>query len=1085
MGGNVAWNKHEAVILLDAYVTFLKGKISRTYIVRMVSADLRKMAVNNGEIIGGAYRNEKGISYQIMPMESAYRGKTVIVPATQLFKDIVALYNDNRKEYEKLLREAREMINAKRNRKDDFTSWLGEFLSAAVVEEIIDACDKIEVFGRTFRILEAPLFETTKVETLNSVQYAMSRNRVFCIINASSMKYIDMAMSYLMKYIKGSDIKDTNTKGTQNQDILVQKNSQTPAIPEKSQKIGEFPPKLYIRTEQDKRLVARYPYAYKNIFQLLRSLTETNPKGVTIEFLYHKINRTSKCADIEDILDNASWSMRNGREYTFSETLTTQEKHTSQQEKIAETEPTETKQASDNAACDNSIESEQGHHFVNFATAVDYANTTPTSLTYFGDPISGFTSWAELYAAFFTTLYADYSHLLKVGVSFAGNAFGHIDLSDAEGSYKMAAPKQIKGTSLYLETGLCNEEVVDNIKFLLDICQVDFENIVIEYKKEPVSDICAVPQASHKHTHIQINFNIYKFMDFLQGNEGIAQDTCNVYVSAIREAECYARGHRLEHNQLFTTDYQEAKATADMLLRTPAFIAYSSRQENYFCAAVDKLLIFLKRNAAFTKVQRVSAPTHSAAMHASNEKYLNILTQKFNKGFRIKSPIDLHRFKLYYAQAYNTKIESEDAMITNDICLCGILYDGKIFVPRIMLENEVREKLFAYIQNSFEEGKTTLFYQVIFDKFHDDFLNNSIFTVDMLKEYLHFMLKKEYYFNKSHLTKEANTTVLPIDEIRSCLKEHAGPMTYDLLFQNIKHISQQKIKQILTSNSEFINNGPGEFFHISAVQLSAEDIENIAEIINYVIEEKKFLSSSELVDAIEAKYPDLYDKNDTFTLVGWRNTIKYHLCEQFAFSGNIISKLGSDLDMSDVFANYCQSVDSFTLDELELFAKELDTGIYFDTVYKNSLRISHEQFVAKRYAKFLVSETDIILDRFCPGDYIPISMVDNFSFFPEAGFQWNEYLLEHYVAAYSEKYTLMHTGFSSDKCVGAIAKKSAGFGDFNECVTKILADSNATLKKQEALQHLCDEGYIARRSLGKIEELLIRATALRNRKGVN
>ena len=75
-------------------------------------------------------------------------------------------------------------------------------------------------------------------------------------------------------------------------------------------------------------------------------------------------------------------------------------------------------------------------------------------------------------------------------------------------------------------------------------------------------------------------------MAFLQSNEGIAPDTCNAYVSAIREAECYARGHCLEHNQLFTTDYHEAKATADMLLRAPAFIAYSSRQENYFCAAV-------------------------------------------------------------------------------------------------------------------------------------------------------------------------------------------------------------------------------------------------------------------------------------------------------------------------------------------------------------------------------------------------------------------------------------------------------------------------------------------------------------------
>ena len=186
-----------------------------------------------------------------------------------------------------------------------------------------------------------------------------------------------------------------------------------------------------------------------------------------------------------------------------------------------------------------------------------------------------------------------------------------------------------------------------------------------------------------------------------------------------------------------------------------------------------------------------------------------------------------------------------------------------------------------------------------------------------------------------------------------------------------------------------------------------------------------------------------------------------------------------------VFADYCRSRDTFTLDELNVLASELGTVIYFDAVYENSLRISHDRFVAKKRAHFLVHETDAVLDRFCRGDYISIEKIDGYSLFPNAGFPWNEYLLEHYVAAYSEKYTLLHTGFNANKCVGAIVKKSAGFESFDDCIVTVLADSNITLKKQHALQYLCDEGYIARRIYTNIEELLIRATAQRNRKEAN
>ena len=85
------WDIYEAVILLDGYLEVLQTNQPKAQIVRRVSADLRRMAVNRGIEIDDIYRNENGISYQIQSMDSAYRGEKVYVPATRLFAETVSL----------------------------------------------------------------------------------------------------------------------------------------------------------------------------------------------------------------------------------------------------------------------------------------------------------------------------------------------------------------------------------------------------------------------------------------------------------------------------------------------------------------------------------------------------------------------------------------------------------------------------------------------------------------------------------------------------------------------------------------------------------------------------------------------------------------------------------------------------------------------------------------------------------------------------------------------------------------------------------------------------------------------------------
>jgi hypothetical protein len=109
----IPFSQHEAVLLLDAYLNSIATGQPRLQVVKKVSSDLRRIAINRGIEIDDVYRNVNGIHFQMASMESAYLGRTVQKPATKLFTQTVALFLENRDEYNKFLKEARSMIDGK------------------------------------------------------------------------------------------------------------------------------------------------------------------------------------------------------------------------------------------------------------------------------------------------------------------------------------------------------------------------------------------------------------------------------------------------------------------------------------------------------------------------------------------------------------------------------------------------------------------------------------------------------------------------------------------------------------------------------------------------------------------------------------------------------------------------------------------------------------------------------------------------------------------------------------------------------------------------------------------------------------
>ncbi len=1072
MGKLVPFDRYEAVLLLDGYLKTKLPEIKRMDIVRQVSADLRKIAVNRGTVIDERYRNTNGIHFQMESMASAYEGKTIRKPASRLFKEVVSLYRNSQQEYDRLLREARLMAENKQTVEELFMRWLTQKTSLAQLSELYFCYPEIEKNCLMTGFLKKPLFETTNLLTIQKILNLIRRQ-------STSDKFRDRkhlsAMLLYEEFLK----EHFTTKENEEYD-------------EKEVVTEVFSHQVVNSdsTSADKQIVPidKSDTASEDLVkEALKAECSTNKHGTTAEYLFYKI-RTIKLSKIREILGFSDWvKSENGRYFYVEKASESSSKEITlledtQPEIIAEKQPIMFRE---------SRVALQETRKIDFKNITSLAYTKPSKLTYFEDEIAITPSWTNVYVKIVNALYEDYPTVLPMEKSFTDT--GCPDLGGVDLARKMIAPKQIS-PGIYLETNYSATDIVRKIKALLDICLVDYENVVIEYelrKKEPPDQQTVPPKRT-----LQIDSDVIvdeekntpgenTFYYYLQSDLEMAEGTCRSYVSAIKELELFAEKRHYPYNHLFCCSAKDAVSLVQCLMSDNEFIQYNQLQHHRFTAALRKLLDYV--GVEKSKLQPISGLGSlefipKSTLEIDKAPYIKVLRERFAKGYRLNSALEFKRFQGYYEKINESPFPDEGANLDEILKNCGIVSGGKVFLPETIISEEIRDRLLSYIDSLFQSGRSSIYYDALFDKFSNDFLGHQMYNAEMLKSYLAYINDGKYYTGKTQLTKKFGITADPQDEIREFLKGEGCPVEKEVIFTKLSHIPQDKISQVLGSNLEFVRNNKSEYFHADVLDLSDGELENIVDYIRSVIRKQLFISGTELMDAIRAKFPNIYGNYVIFTDLGWRDALKYKLRNHFSFRGNIISDRNETLSMSDAFANLALNSDRLTVNELQAFAKTMGTVVYLDPVYENSLRVNGDLFVSKRQAYFQIEETDAILDRFCSRQYISITEVNDFGIFPDAGFPWTSFLLESYVAFYSKKYKLLHGAYNLTCAVGAIVKKDAGYDDFDDLLVDILARSRIPLEKASALDLLVQEGYIARRSYQKIEEILIRAKAQRNKK---
>lgn len=581
-----------------------------------------------------------------------------------------------------------------------------------------------------------------------------------------------------------------------------------------------------------------------------------------------------------------------------------------------------------------------------------------------------------------------------------------------------------------------------------------------------------------------------KFNDWMLSS-GMSKATITSYMSSFGQCVKFVANYKLCETSLWNvSNVIDASHIYDHLFGISEFYEYNKQQHNRFSAAFRKFIEY--RSGGSPASLKSSQPTRFAiekmpTRRKENDpvliRYKELLDKYFQKGFRMESSLDMKKLRRFYQQQYRVELSDEDNLVCQDIGSVTILHDGKAYLPDSMLSQGKKEKLLQYIEDKFSSGCDAIYYGALFSEFEEVLQGERIYTPEMLKTYLSYINKGNYVLQRSYLAKDCTVQMNPKDDIREFLKEAAGPVEVEQLAAELSYIPEQKIKFVLSTNNDFIWNTTGEYFYEDCVHFSNSELEWISQFILDGIEERDFVTGNELVEAVEAHFPDIREMYQWIAPVGMRNVIGYKLNDRFSFIGNIISKYGEDLSMAEVYAKYCRKHSRFTLDELNVLKQELGSTIYFDEIYANSLRISQNEFVSQNMAQFDVEATDEAIGRICTGQYMSLQGIRDFGTFPYAGYPWNEYLLEHFVANYSQKFMLLHIGYSANMCAGAIVKQASSFRNFNDLLVEILANSNIVLNEDSALEYLRQQGYIARRRYSDIGRIVTEAKVVRSKKG--
>lgn len=562
------------------------------------------------------------------------------------------------------------------------------------------------------------------------------------------------------------------------------------------------------------------------------------------------------------------------------------------------------------------------------------------------------------------------------------------------------------------------------------------------------------------------------FREFLIKEKGFAEPTARNYWTSIRMIEAYIQRDHLE-TSLLNTDASGAQRVFDLLMTRPDFRQINIQRHRQFSAALTQYVSFLQKGQGTRSEQETAS---------SWAEYEAVLKQAFPKGFQKGSGLDIKKLRRRWTEVHGKELKDPDEIIRLQLAAHCVDTGKRWYLSELLLSDKDRQTVLHYIDRVLSSGKQVLYYSSIYAALEHQ-LESAVLTEDLLASYLQSTCGDRYILRDHYLSNDRDAQVDLYEEIKDVMLAHGGPIHTDELKRALHHLPPDQVERELRLHPEFIMDALQVYFHESMVDLTDQELDQIAFFIQEELDDQGYMIGDRIQWKLAQQYPETAERLSFLTPLGVRGAVAYKLRDRFTFSGPVITPKGRAMNMSDIFSMFCQRHVPFTLDEISAFAKECDSTIYMNTVHENCARVDETNFVAADAVHWDIPHIDAAIALYCPGKYVPVKDIQYFDAFPFVGYPWNSYLLEQYVATVSKDFMLMHSSYAKETTSGAIVRRDAGYERFDDLLADILANAPVPMEQSPCLEYLAGMGYITRRRIANIAEIITKARALRSQRG--
>lgn len=457
MSNRVSWNQYEAVLLVDTYVKVRSGVLERNDAVVQLSKLLREYGKANGIEIDDVYRNTNGINMRLSEIEHLFNdGKGGLKNTSKLFIETVELYNSDKTRFDALLVEARRMTNQNKSNKMSFLEWLkAQSKLKTSPERIVALIEEGSTYAVAHKVSKVMFWDIDDAKEFDMACRKLLSAHLFRVIHRSTALALDKCYIYYKNYLlEKAKIARESIKTVADDNSAVATAAKEDPIVERSNEADSSKelPNTQADTDNTKadnqEILNDTESLSDRLYELLKSISDGSAYGTTLYYLANSVKAPETV--VKSILNEAEWANLQYGRYSFNYAA---------------------------------IQSEMKY---NFEKPQSLAYTRPVSVTYFEDTVIRAGTWRQIFLDFLRVIYEDYPHyILQIkGKVYAGAALPII--TDAVGAENMRAPKEF-ADGLFVETNRSADDIMANLKKILEACYVDYENVVIIYESKSAS----------------------------------------------------------------------------------------------------------------------------------------------------------------------------------------------------------------------------------------------------------------------------------------------------------------------------------------------------------------------------------------------------------------------------------------------------------------------------------------------------------------------------------------------------------------------------------------------------------------------